>query len=56
LTQPGGSHVTEQAPLEQSVPTMQIAPGKHTPQTLPPQSASISVPFLIPSVQVGAAH
>ena len=31
-------------------------PLRHAPQAPPPQSTSVSVPFLTPSVQVGAAH
>jgi hypothetical protein len=40
-------------PLWQSVATLQASPVAHFPQ-LPPQSASVSAPFLIWSVQLGA--
>jgi hypothetical protein len=41
-----------QAPLSQSVPTLQNWPGAQAGQ-LPPQSISVSVPSATPSVQLG---
>ncbi len=43
-----------QTPLTQSVPTRQVLPATQTGHAAPPQSMSTSVPFLIPSVQLGA--
>src|SRR6185369_17267830 len=39
----------------QSVSTAQALPAAHGPQE-PPQSASVSSPFLVPSVQLAATH
>ena len=41
-----------QMPLVQSEPTMQLEPVAHLGQVPPPQSTSVSRPFLMPSVQV----
>ncbi len=40
--------------LVQSDPARHILPGTQAGQRPPPQSTSVSVPFLMPSVQVGA--
>ncbi len=40
----------------QSVPTLQDVPFAHLPQVPPPQSVPVSAPFLMPSLQVGAAQ
>ncbi len=45
----------EQLVLEQSAPTLQVLPLAHLAAQLPPQSISLSLPFLIPSAQVGSA-
>jgi len=48
--------VTEtQFPLEQSLPTSQVTPTAHGPHE-PPQSVPVSLPFLIVSLHVAAAH
>jgi len=39
--------------LEQSAPVLHVAPEPHGVQT-PPQSTSLSLPFLTPSLQAGA--
>jgi hypothetical protein len=43
-----------QTPLVQSVTTPQVFPASQAGQALPPQSMSASLPFLMPSVQLGA--
>jgi len=43
-----------QTPLVQSLPAMQLCPSAHFMQVGPPQSTSVSVPFLTPSKQVAA--
>ena len=40
----------------QSVATEQVCPVPHLVEQLPPQSTSVSVPFLTPSLQVAIAH
>jgi hypothetical protein len=40
-------------PLTQSVPTEQLLLVAQATQLAPPQSVSVSLPFLTPSVQVG---
>src|SRR6476659_8544236 len=45
-----------QLPLTQSVPAMQVLPLTHLGQVGPPQSMSVSLPFLTVSVQVGGWH
>jgi hypothetical protein len=42
--------------LMQSVPTLQLLPDGHAGHVPPPQSTSVSFPFLTRSVQVGAWH
>jgi hypothetical protein len=44
---------TQASPLTQSEPTMQAFPVAHAAQVPPPQSTSVSLPFLTPSEQVG---
>jgi hypothetical protein len=46
----------EQTPLAQSPATRHFLPVPHLPQLAPPQSTSVSTPFLTPSEQVGTAH
>jgi hypothetical protein len=46
----------EQTPLWQSPATAHVAPAAHLPQEAPPQSMSVSTPFLTPSAHVGAWH
>ena len=41
-------------PMEQSVGTLHPLPGTQTEHTRPPQSLSVSFPFVTLSVQVGA--
>src|SRR5260370_30746441 len=48
-----GLQVTSQMPLWQSPFTRQPSPSGHWGQP-PPQSLSVSLPFLMPSVQLGA--
>jgi hypothetical protein len=65
LGDPGvtGSHVARVAaqrplvhvPLAQSAPSLQALPSAHGGQASPPQSTSVSVPFLTPSAHVGCA-
>src|SRR5207245_2329504 len=45
-----------QTPLVQSAPARHAWPSPQSGQVLPPQSTSLSVPFLTPSPQVGAAR
>lgn len=40
-------------PMEQSVGTLHTLPGTQTPHILPPQSLSVSFPFVTLSMQVG---
>ena len=52
-----GWHIPpEQTPLWQSNPCRHIWPLAHGGQTGPPQSTSVSLPFLTPSEHVGAWH
>jgi hypothetical protein len=44
----------EQTPLAQSAALLQVLPGEHIPHPAPPQSMSVSVPFLSPSAHVAA--
>ena len=46
----------EQSPLVQSVFTLQTFPGAQAGQVPPPQSTSVSFPFVTASEQVGAAQ
>jgi hypothetical protein len=46
----------EQTPLWQSPATVQSPFVAHPPQVPPPQSTSVSAPFSVPSVHVGAWH
>ena len=48
------SGVPEHTPLWQSEPALHVLPAAHLPQLAPPQSTSVSVPFLTKSVQLGA--
>jgi hypothetical protein len=43
-----------QTPLSQSLPVVQPLPSAHFGHVGPPQSMSVSVPFFVPSVHVGA--
>jgi hypothetical protein len=42
--------------LVQSPPTLHVVPVLHLVGQLPPQSVPVSLPFLMVSLQVGAAH
>src|SRR2546430_11314510 len=46
----------EHTPVEQSGPVPQPLPMAHLFGQLPPQSTSVSVPFLIPSVQLACTQ
>jgi hypothetical protein len=52
----GGWHVTMQTPLAQSPPCPQSWPTAQSGHALPPQSASVSVPFWTASVHEAAWH
>jgi hypothetical protein len=43
-------------PLWQSLPAEHVLPAAHLPQEAPPQSMSVSVPFLTVSPHVGTWH
>jgi hypothetical protein len=45
-----------QTPLMQSLPALHILPDAHAAHVPPPQSMSVSFPFLTMSVQVARAH
>ncbi len=45
-----------QTPSTQSLPTLQSLPSAHGGHIPPPQSTSVSLPSLIPSVQLGATQ
>ena len=47
--------MSTQLPLRQSPTLLQVCPAAHLGQTGPPQSVSVSPPFLMPSTQVGLA-
>ena len=42
--------------VEQSEPELQVEPAGHLGHVEPPQSTAVSVPFLMESEQVAAAH
>jgi hypothetical protein len=50
------THVPLQKPLLQSVAKPQVWPAPHAGHVPPPQSMSVSLPFLTPSRHVGAWH
>jgi hypothetical protein len=54
LVQVGWQMPPEHPPIAQSVPRKHASPVAHPGQLPPPQSRAVSLPFLTPSVQVGA--